>query len=154
MVAEESTRLEEFSIAVRGSSLKRLRKVTESFFNWRPRPDAMSFADIAFHLIEADKWLFEKLTKPDIEPFKASAGSITISFPEEYFDLLSDLERTGRKRAALISSLSRLRFDELMYDARYDKEVSVWWIIVRGNLDHETHHRGQLATYLGIAGLL
>ena len=28
------------------------------------------------------------------------------------------------------------------------KEVSVWWIIVRGNLDHEIHHRGQLSSYL------
>ena len=29
------------------------------------------------------------------------------------------------------------------------KEVSVWWIIVRGNLDldHEIHHRGQLSSY-------
>ena len=25
------------------------------------------------------------------------------------------------------------------------QEVSVWWIIVRGNLDHEIHHRGQLS---------
>ena len=24
----------------------------------------------------------------------------------------------------------------------------MWWIIVRGNLDHETHHRGQIAAYL------
>jgi uncharacterized damage-inducible protein DinB len=28
------------------------------------------------------------------------------------------------------------------------KEVTIWWIIVRGNLDHETHHRGQLSVYL------
>ena len=29
------------------------------------------------------------------------------------------------------------------------QEVSVWWIIVRGNLDldHEIHHRGQLSSY-------
>ena len=39
-------------------------------------------------------------------------------------------------------------FSRTMPDPRFGESVSVWWIIVRGNLDHEIHHRGQIAAYL------
>jgi uncharacterized damage-inducible protein DinB len=35
-----------------------------------------------------------------------------------------------------------------IYDDRFNDEVSIEWIILRGNLDHEIHHRGQIAVYL------
>ena len=37
-----------------------------------------------------------------------------------------------------------------MPDDRFGGDVSLWWVVVRGNLDHEAHHRGQLATLLRI----
>ena len=33
-------------------------------------------------------------------------------------------------------------------DERFGGNVSVWWILLRGNLDHEIHTRGQIALYL------
>ena len=89
----ESLRLAEWSVSVRGSSLKRLLLVTSGFENWRLTPGSMSFADLAFYLIEADEWLFRKLAEPTLAP------------------------------------------------------------IVRGNLDHEIQHRGQLVAWLRAAGL-
>jgi uncharacterized damage-inducible protein DinB len=35
-------------------------------------------------------------------------------------------------------------------DDRFGGEVTLWWTIVRGNLEHEAHHRGQIAVYLRI----
>lgn len=35
-----------------------------------------------------------------------------------------------------------------MFDQRFGGEVSVWWIVMRGNLEHESHHRGQVAAYV------
>lgn len=35
-----------------------------------------------------------------------------------------------------------------IFDKRFGKKVTIWWIIIRGNLDHEIHHRGQLSVYL------
>ena len=48
----EGRRLAEFSRAVRESTLKRLRLVPDGFENWRISPQAMSFADVAKHLID------------------------------------------------------------------------------------------------------
>lgn len=42
---------------LRGSSLKRFLLVTSGIEKSRLTPDSMSFADLAFHLIEADQWL-------------------------------------------------------------------------------------------------
>jgi uncharacterized damage-inducible protein DinB len=40
----------------------------------------------------------------------------------------------------------------LVFDDRFGCQVSVWWVIVRGNLEHEAQHRGQVASYLRILG--
>jgi hypothetical protein len=57
----EGARLAAWSRAVRGSTLKRLRRVPEGFETWSPVPGAMSFAELAHHLAEADRRLFRKL---------------------------------------------------------------------------------------------
>ena len=154
MQAHESIRLAQFSLAVRESSLKRLHIVGEHQINWRPQPSAMSFADIGYHLVEADSWLFRKLEERELEPMKGSAGAAGILSSEDFQGLLSRLDECGTERAELIRSLNQKQLDELIHDARFGGKVSLWWIIVRGNLDHEIHHRGQLAVYLRIAGLV
>ena len=64
----ESENLAEFAKAVRDSTIKRLKQVPAGKENWRITPDAMSFAEIAYHLIEADEWLIKKIENQDLEP--------------------------------------------------------------------------------------
>jgi len=111
----------------------------------------MSFADLAHHILEADLWLFRKLSDRTIEPIQGRAGSITISGRQEYTELLRRLENTGLQRSELIGGLSQEELNQPINDQRFGGEVTVWWVIVRGNLDHEVHHRGQIATYLRMA---
>jgi uncharacterized damage-inducible protein DinB len=148
---DEPSILAAWSRAVRESSLKRLRLVPASSENWRPVPEAMSFADLAHHLVEADLWLFRKLQVRTLEPIVGRANAIHITSRDEYLDLLQRLEKTGLKRSELIESLSKEELNEHIDDQRFGGEVTVWWVIVRGNLDHEAHHRGQIAAYLRIA---
>ena len=148
MAFDHSKKLSELSDAVRESTLKRLRRVPEGFENWRITSGAMSFADIAQHTIDADYWLFKKLEIRDIGPIKGKAGSIEISDRSQFLKLLEELVQSGKQRTSLISGLSENDLDENIFDSRFGGEVSVWWVIVRGNLDHEIHHRGQIAAYL------
>lgn len=147
----ESLNLAAWSRAVRESSLKRLRLVPEGCESWRPTAEAMSFADLTRHLIDADEWLFEKLVNRGLEPMVGSTGLAGDATRAGYLGLLARLEETGRQRFALIAGLSPEQLGEPIFDRRFGGEVTVWWLIVRGNLDHEVHHRGQIAAYLRMA---
>jgi len=142
-----SSQLAEFSNAVRISTITRLRLIPVGKENWRFSPGSMSSADIAYHLIETDDWLFKKIELKNLKSIKGNSGTVEINTRNDYLKLIEKLNNSGEKRAGFILSLDDKVFQEKIYDDRFGKEVSVWWIIVRGNLDHEIHHRGQLSTY-------
>ena len=109
----------------------------------------MTFADIVHHIGEADRWLFKKLGDPTQSKMTGKSGEAAHVTPEEFQKLVTKLRELGEQRAQLLSSLTDLFLDSRIFDDRFG-EVEVWWVIVRGNLDHEAHHRGQLAVYLRI----
>lgn len=146
----ESRRLAEFSRAVRESTLKRLRAVPEGRENYRPDQKSMNFADIIVHLIECDRWLFTKLRHPETTSLHGKAGIANVTGRPEFMGLINKLEWTGHERSEMINRLDEDELSRLIFDDRFGGEVTVWWLIVRGNLDHEIHHRGQIATYLHI----
>ncbi len=144
--------LAQFSLAVRESSVKRLRKTPQGKECVRLRKEGMNIAEIGYHILEADTWLFEKLRNRDLEPMVGRAGFIHDVSAVAFQTLVEDLVSSGRKRAELIKNLSDKQFFEPITDARFGGETTVWWVIVRGNLDHEIHHRGQLSLYLRLLG--
>jgi uncharacterized damage-inducible protein DinB len=147
-MSAESQRLAELSRAVRESTLKRLRRVPAGFESWRISPGAMSFADLAHHLVAADHWLFRKLAEPALAPMVGAAGEAGEVDRDGFLALIAELETTGEERARRLAALSARRLAERLPDARFGGPTTVWWIVVRGNLDHEAHHRGQLAAGL------
>ena len=154
MSFSESLRLAQLSVAVRESTLKRLVQVPDGFENWRPTEASLSFADIVQHLIDADNWLFQKLQTPELLPLQGQADLVSVHNRAVFDDLLEQLREIGERRRTIIENLNEDDFSRQIYDSRFGGEVEVWWIITRGNLDHETHHRGQVATYLRIVSSL
>ena len=154
MSFSESSRLAQLSVAVRDSTLKRLLQVPEGFESWRPTEASLSFADIAQHLIDADNWLFQKLQTPELSPLQGKSGLVDVHNRAVFDDLIDKLRKIGERRTTVIESLADTDLSRRVLDSRFGGEVEVWWIIVRGNLDHETHHRGQVAAYLRIVGSL
>jgi len=148
MAISEGKRLAEFSRAVRESTLKRLRAVPRGKENWRITPNAMSFADHAQHLIDYDEGLFRMLEAKELEPLVGFAGVASIDRRAQYRQILAELARIGERRAALLEGLTARDLDAKVRDERFGDKVTLWWVIVRGNLDHEIHHRGQVAACL------
>jgi len=148
----EGTRLADLAAAVRQSSLKRLRAVSAGQENWRPTGDAMSFADLAQHLIDADRWLFQLLDGRSGDPIVGRPRLREVRARREYDFLLGELESAGAERETRIAGLGAPELARRYFDPRFNREVTVWWGVVRGNLDHEIHHRGQLSVYLRAAG--
>lgn len=149
----EAQYLAVWSAAVRESTLKRLRRVPGGLENWRVSPEAMSFADLAQHVIDADGWLFRKLADRSLEPMVGHAGIAHITARCQYLDLLARLHSLSADRERLISGFTADQLAETIFDRRFGGEVTVWWVVVRGNLDHEVHHRGQISAYLRAAGI-
>ena len=137
--------LASFSNSVRESTLKRLRQIPPGKENWRLSTNAMSIAEHAKHLIDADNWLFAKLENPGLKSMVGEAFSFICESHEEYEELLNEFVDTGKTRKALLGSITEASLQEQIYDDRFNGKVSVWWLIMRGNIDHEIHHRGQLA---------
>jgi hypothetical protein len=153
-VYSEALRLSECARGVRESTLKRLLLVPVGRENWHPTEQALSFADIAQHLVEADDWLFGKLENPQLAGMKAVSGMARVAGHGEFLAILDRLRVLGEKRREVISRLSNAALDTLVFDDRFGGEVSVWWVIVRGNFEHEAQHRGQVASYLRFIGSL
>jgi uncharacterized damage-inducible protein DinB len=146
----EAKRLAEFARAVRDSTLRRLRAVPRGFENRRFDQQSMSFADLARHIADADRWLFAKLDDPSRAAMTGRSHIAVVADRVEYEALLEELGETGRRRAELLESMTADRLGQALPDERFGGAASVWWIIVRGNLDHEIHHRGQIAALLAV----
>lgn len=144
----EGKRLAEFSRVVRESTLKRLRVVPEGYENWRFSAETMSFADLTQHLIDADNWLFEMLRVKNLKPIVGKPHLVEVTNRDQYLKILNELEQAGARRAEKLESITDTQLSEMIFDRRFGREVSAWWIILRGNLDHEIHHRGQIIVYL------
>lgn len=142
--------LKTFAQAVRESTTKRLHLVPSGLENWRISKNALSFAEIAKHIQESDEWLFEKLENESLHSITPEKNSIIINDRKEFELLINELIILGKKREQLISELKDQDFQRHLFDDRFNGQVTVWWVIVRGNLDHEIHHRGQIASYLRV----
>jgi len=140
--------LVELSEAVRESTMKRFRNVPHGYENWAYLKGKMSFGDMVQHLIDADNDLFRRLVNKEDFPRGGNPGAVQIKSRTEYEVLLANLENSGVKRKRLIEEYED--FETMIYDQRFGKKKSAWWILVRGYLDHEIHHRGQLSIYLNL----
>ena len=142
--------LTEFCRIVRGSTIKRLELVPEGYENWKVSPGALSFAETAKHIIDLDYWLLKKIKNPNTKSIETETAIIKNCNKEEYRKLIKDLKEILGKKIDLIKTLDADKLKEKLYDDSYNSEVSLVWLILRRNIDHEIHHRGQIATYLRV----
>ena len=142
--------LTEFCGSVRGSTIKRLELVPEGYENWKISAEALSFAETAKHIIDLDHWLFEKIKDPNTKSIETETAIIKNCNRKEYIELIINLKEILNKKIELINSLDEAKLKEKIYDDAYNSEVSLIWLILRRNIDHEIHHRGQIATYLRV----
>jgi len=146
----ELVKIIEFAEAVRQSTVKRLERIPIGFEDWAISDNALTIAEIAKHIIEADDWLIQKLSDPTLNSFTAAKGKIHISNREEYIQLIEELRTSLTKKINYLTKLTSEKLNEKIPDDRFGGLVTRWWVIVRGNLDHEIHHRGQLSAYLRV----
>jgi uncharacterized damage-inducible protein DinB len=142
--------LTEFCRSIRGSTIKRLELVPEGYENWKVSSGALSFAETAKHIIDLDYWLFEKIKNPNTKSIETETAIIKNCNRKEYEAFIINLKEVLKKKIDLIKTLDEEKLKVKIYDDSYNSEVSLAWLILRRNIDHEIHHRGQIATYLRV----
>ena len=145
--------LTKFSIAVRESTLKRLKAVPIGSEDWRVDKDSMSFADIAQHIIDCDLALIESFHNKNIGSNLGKAHSAMTNKSNALKDLIEKLEEAKNKRTVFIEDLNKKDLSEIIKVDRKDGEQQLTMeLLIYKMLDHETHHRGQLSVYLKMIG--
>jgi uncharacterized damage-inducible protein DinB len=146
----EQEKIIEFAKAIRQSTIKRLELIPTGFENWAISEHAFTIAEIADHLIEADHWLISKLSDPSLKSFKGAKGKIHVASRNEYIQLIEALRNCLIEKNTFLNELTQEKLNEKIPDDRFGGSATRWWVIVRGNLDHEIHHRGQLSAYIRV----
>ena len=142
--------LKDFTKAVRESTIKRLIKVPEGYKHWKICKGSLSFAEIAKHLIDLDEWTLQKIKEPTLKAIETQTAIMDSCTREKFLQLIEDLKYTLEKKLKFLDSIDANDLEHKIYDDRFNNEVSLSWILLRGNLDHEIHHRGQIAAYLRV----
>jgi uncharacterized damage-inducible protein DinB len=142
--------LKTFMKAVRQSTLKRLMKVPEGYEHWKISKGALSFAEVAKHLIDIDEWLINKIKNPELKSTETQTAVMKECGREKFLRLIEGLKKTLDEKLNLIDGLREDELERKIYDDSYDTEMSLAMFILRRNIDHEIHHRGQLAVYLRV----
>jgi len=142
--------LTEFCKSVRGSTVKRLKIVPEGYENWKVSLNALSFAEIAKHIIDLDNWLFEKIRNPNTKSIETETAIIKSCNRKEYKELINNLKEILHKKIDLFNTFDEDKLKVKIFDDAYNSEVSLAYLILRRNIDHEIHHRGQITTYLRV----
>jgi len=142
--------LTEFCKSVRGSTVKRLEIVPEGYENWKVSLNALSFAEIAKHIIDLDNWLFEKIRNPNTKSIETETAIIKSCNRKEYKELINNLKEILHKKIDLFNTFDEDKLKVKIFDDAYNSEVSLAYLILRRNIDHEIHHRGQITTYLRV----
>ena len=138
-----------FSDKIRDPSLKRFEQVPEGQENFRLLPDAMSMADLLVHLIQFDKVLFSILKTKHIPENRGQPHMAKINERAEYDLLLHEFRQLKGMRHQFIVGLSEEPLQTNITSKRMSGLTTMSlleWLY--GFLDHEIHHRGQLALYL------
>jgi uncharacterized damage-inducible protein DinB len=136
--------------AIRGRTLEVLKKVPEDKLNWFPVAGVLSLGQLIHHIGQADMAWGKVLNREwGLEEFLERRRQMdlveVIGDVESLTDELEGLEITHQALLTWISNQSDEDL-ETIYDGAGMKATAREIILGLG--EHESHHRGQIATYL------
>lgn len=132
--------------------------IPEKDFGFRPTPENRSVAELVYHIIESGLMMSGELTRPDgdfqrqdyPDFLKEYAGHIKpANSKKELLALLKSTHAEGEKKFREVGELLTLQ-----YITRFDgiKGTRLAWM--NHGISHEEYHRGQLALYARLLGLV
>jgi len=149
-MATEIEDLREHFERYRAVTLEHLDRLTDEQLPWRPRPDAFSCAQHFVHLVQTEDfyirgffhgdWNPERLRFPTVLPRKSELKGQFDAVRKVTLNFFSTL--TGDQFTAIVPP---------MFGAPMEWSLRSWlWYV----LEHEVHHKAQLAEYMRQMGIV
>lgn len=124
-----------------------LERIPESRLSWKPHEKSMTIGRLGMHIAELPHWITRSLT---LDSYEIGTGSYNPNIPKTQAEILKEFDKQleaaiGHLAKASDETLSRTwkvsKSDKVVYDLPREQ-------VIRRQMNHIIHHRGQLSVFL------
>jgi len=143
---------------VRNGVVDEVRNLPAGSFDFRPTPQMRSVRELAQHILEVAMMMTGELTRPDTNFHRApwpkllrmyAGAAYRARTKPQLVALLRSQLREGEKKFRAVGELSLHQFL-----TRFDGNLGTKLTWFQHGIAHEEYHRGQLAVYARLLGLV
>ncbi len=148
---KETEMLAELKEKIRGRTRVMLDKIPPDRLDWSPVEEALTLGQLLRHIWKSEQGIC-KLARGNWEYLEKRLPEGLLAVLGEVEDLESELknmEEAHREAVNLIRSLSEEELNKEYFNEKFNIRRTARENI-RGLIEHEAHHRGQIALYLRI----
>jgi len=132
--------------SIRKRTLNYVRMVPDDRLHWAPKDGEFTCADIVRH-IAAGEVMFVRLVMHDVWKYGGHSGDEATTAA-----LLEMLDRTHAAAMEELRALPDAELDQPRHSLEGNTPIKAWrWLLAL--VEHEIHHRSQLAMYLTLMGI-
>jgi len=126
------------------ATMKVLRAIPEAHKDWRPDPKAKSAFELAWHIVESERWFLECLCAGE---FRMDDEAETL--PADVRTIEEVIARHRDQHGEMMEKIRGIAPEVLATTMPFMGFLELPWIqYLMFMLNHGIHHRGQLSTYL------
>jgi uncharacterized damage-inducible protein DinB len=127
----------------RGVTIQHLDMLSDDEMIWRPQPELFTCGQHLIHILQTEQYYFYGLFKGDWDPTRLHFPSTFPSKPE----MRNEFNATRVRTMEAFDTLTESTLDDIMAVPTVTVELPLrWWLWFI--LEHEIHHKAQLALYL------
>jgi uncharacterized damage-inducible protein DinB len=134
--------------SIRRRTLNYVRTIPSAQIDWRPKTGELTCGDIVRHLAAAELMFVGAA----VEGKWRYAGHERVDERSSLVDALNTLETGHIAAMKILATLSDAGLSEPRPSLTGDQSVKAWRLLM-AMIEHEIHHRSQLAVYLSLLGV-
>jgi uncharacterized damage-inducible protein DinB len=124
-----------------------LERIPESKLSWKPHEKSMSIGRLGMHIAELPHWISRSLTTDEYDMGNAAYNP---NIPQTHAQIMAEFDTQLRKATEILNSASD---ESLSKSWKFRKGERVIYEmpradVVRRQMNHIIHHRGQLSVFL------
>lgn len=124
-----------------------LERIPGDKLSWKPHEKSMTIGRLGMHIAELPRWFGRCLSNPE---YDMGAAPYNPNIPKTHGDIMAEFDRQLNDAIKILESSQDTKFGESWKFRRGDKVIYEMprSEVIRRQLNHIIHHRGQLSVFL------